>query len=347
MKKRIFTFFIATAFILNAAGFAAADTRSGKKQVNPLLALLPASDIVVSMDAKRFYNSALPQILSGNKSLLDGINAQMDEFKTATGIDPRQFEQVAVGATVKPGSAEDMDLEPVSLARGNFNANSLAALAKYASNNNYREEKIGIRTIYIFSPKALIEKHKAIIKDPSILKVFDDLLPRYSDEIAVTAYDANTLAFGTFERLKLLLNDSAPRVDAALLLAVNRNPNAVMSFAAKFPNGISDFIKLGDDELGRNLNSIRQIAGTIDFTGENILISAAAKTTDAARAEALHQNFSDLLAAGKYFLSGSKNPKNKTYVRMLEGAKVTRSGNEVLLNLLIAQSDVNLLIGAK
>lgn len=347
MKKKFFAFFVAAAFILNAVGFVSADTRSGAKPVNPLLALLPASDVVVSMDAKRFFNSALPQILSGNKGLLADMNAQADEFKTATGIDPRQFEQVAVGATVKQGSGEDMDLEPVSLARGNFNASSLAALAKYASNNTYREEKLGSRTVYIFSPKALIEKHKAVVKNPSLLKTLDDFLPRHSEEVAVTAYDANTLAFGTFERLKLLLTDGAPRVDAALLSAMGRNPNAVMSFAAKFPNGLSGLIKLEDDDLGRNLNSIRQVAGTIDFTGENVSISAAAQTLDVARAEGLNRNLNDLLTAGKYFLSGSKNPKSKSYTRMMESAKITRSGSEVLLNLLIAQSDINLLMGAK
>jgi hypothetical protein len=35
------------------------------------------------------------------------------------------------------------------------------------------------------------------------------------------------------------------------------------------------------------------------------------------------------------------------YARMLENAKITRTGSEVLLNLLIAQNDINLLIGAK
>jgi hypothetical protein len=347
MKKKFFAFFIAAAFILNAAGFVSADTRTAKKQGNPLLALLPASDVVISLDAKRFFNSAVPQILSGNKGLLDEMNAHAEEFKTATGIDPRQFEQVAIGATLNPNSADSMELEPVTLARGNFNASSLAALAKYASNNSYREEKIGSRTIYIFSPKALIEKKRASTKDPSLLKIFDELVPRYSYEVAVTAYDANTLAFGTFERLKLVLTDDTPRVDAALLSAVNRNPNAVMSFAAKFPNGISDFVKLSDDELGRNLNAIRQVAGTVDLTGENVSISAAAKTFDLAHAQGLFTNLTVLRDFGKGVLASSKNPNNKIYARLLENAKITRNGSEVLLDLVIAQSDINLLLGAK
>jgi hypothetical protein len=347
MKKKFFAFFIAAAFILNAVGFVSADTRSVKKQVNPLLALLPASDAVISIDAKRFYNTALPQILSGNKEMLDDIYGEIDEMKRNTGIDVRQFENVAVGIAFNQISATDIDFEPVALARGSFNASSLAALAKYASNNNYREEKVGSRTVYIFSAKELIEKQKTIVKNSVIQKIFDHLLPRASGEVAVAAYDNNTLAFGKLERLKLMLTDEKSRVDAGLLAAVNRNPNAVMSFAAKFPNGISGFIKLSDDELGRNLNSIRRISGNVDVTAENVSVSVAAKTFDIPHAQGLYNNLTVLRDWGTGLLGSSKNANNKIYARLLENAKITRSGSEVLLDLLIAQSDVNLLIGAK
>lgn len=344
MKKRFFAFFILSVFILNAAGFVIADTKPVKKQPNALLALLPASDVVISLDGKRFFESALPQILSGNKEMLDALDAHADEFKTNTGIDIRQFEQIAVGATIKQISDTDTDIEPVALARGNFNANSLPALAKYASSDSYREEKIGNRTVYMFSPKKLIERQKTTVKNSVFQKIIDHLIPRGADEIAVTAYDANTLAFGKFERLTLMLTDAKSRVDANLLAAVNRNPNAVMSFAAKFPNGVSGFIKWGDVQ---NLNAIRRISGSLDVAGENVSISAAAKSFDVAHAEGLRQNLSDAREIGKVLLASSKNPQNKIYARLADSVKITRNGSEVLLDLLIVQSDIDLLIGAK
>lgn len=346
MKKKFFAFLIAATFIVNAVGFVSAGTRAVKKPANPLLALLPASDAVVSLDAKRFFTTAVPQIFSGNKEKLDEINAHAEEFKSATGIDPRQFEQIAVGATLKQTAPGKMDVEPVALVRGTFNASSLAALAKYASNNNYREEKIGARTVYIFSAKDLIEKKKAAVKPGGFEKIIEDLLPGASGEIALTAYDDKTLAFGKFQRLTEMLT-GASRVAPGLLAAVNRNPNAVMSFAVDFPNGISGFIKLGDDELGRSLNSIRRVSGSIDVNAENVSISAAAKTLDVPSAQGLYDNLSELRNFGAGLLAGSKNPNNKVYGRLIESAKITRSGSQVLIDLVVAQSDLNQLAGAK
>lgn len=338
---------IAAALMSNFAALVTADSKSSKKQANALLALLPASDVVISMDGKRFFDTALPQILSGNKETLDEINAHAEDFKKNTGIDPRQFEQIAVGGAIKQNSADDIDIEPVALARGNFDANSLVALAKFASENNYREEKVGARTVYIFSPKKLIEKHRSTVKNPLMQKILNNLLPRFTHEIAITAYDANTLAFGRLERLKLMFTESKSRVSADLMAAVNRNPNAVMNFAASFPNGISGFVKLADDDLGNNLNSIRRISGSIDAAGENFVIAAAAKSVNLAGAQGLHTNLVVLRDFGVGLLGNSKNENNKLYARLIENAKITRNGTEVLLDLSILQSDVNLLLGAK
>ena len=93
MKHRFFAFFIVFTFVLNATGAAFADTKQVKTQ-NALLALLPASDAVVALDAKRFFNVALPQILSGNKEMMDEVNGKIDDFKAKTSIDIRQFEQI-------------------------------------------------------------------------------------------------------------------------------------------------------------------------------------------------------------------------------------------------------------
>lgn len=344
MKHRFFALFIVFTFVLTATVFTFAQTKPNKNQ---LLALLPASDGVVSVDAKRFFDSALPQVLSGNKEMLDEINSRINEFKTNTTIDIRQFDQIAVGVAIKQISADKTKFEPLVLARGSFNANSLLMLAKFAAKETYREEKIGSRIVYIFSPKELIEKNKSAVKSSFVQRILDHLLPRLSGEIAVTAYDNNTLAFGRLERLKLMLDGSKSRVDNNLLALVNRNPNSVVSFAANLPNGTSGFLSLGDDELGQNLDSIRQIYGTADVAGENALVSFTAKTLEAKQAEGLHKNLSDLRELGKMLLGSSKSADKQVYARMLESAKITLKGSEVNFDLQIPQSDINVLIGAK
>lgn len=346
MKNRFFALFIAFTFILNAAGLTLADTKSSKNQ-NQLLALLPASDAVVALDAKRFFGVALPQILSGNKEMLDEINGKIDDFKAKTSIDIRQFEQIAVGVAGRQISATETDFEPVILARGNYTASSLLTLAKFASNGTYKEEKIGSRTVYIFSAKEIIEKNRPTSKSSLLQKILDKILPSLSGETAVTAYDNNTLAFGNLKRLRLMLTDSKSRVDANLLAQASRNPNAVMSFAANLPQGMSSLVDLDNDELGKNLDAIRHINGMMDVSGENTMVSFTAKTLEIKQAETLRQTMTDLCDLGRMLLGGSSGADKKAYARMLEGAKISQKGSEVMLDLQVPQSDINVLIGSK
>ncbi|HEY0428892.1 MAG TPA: hypothetical protein VGC76_14010 [Pyrinomonadaceae bacterium] len=346
MKSKFFALFVACAIVLNTVGAAFADTKSSKTQ-NGLLALLPASDAVVAVDAKRFFNVALPQILSGNKEMLDEINGKIDDFKAKTSIDIRQFEQIAVGVAAKQVSETVTDFEPIVLARGNFRPSSLVTLAKYASSGTYREEKIGNRIVYIFSAKEIVEKNKPSTKSSLIQKVLDKILPHLDGETAVTAYDDNTLAFGKLDRLRLLLTDSKSRVDANLLSLANRHPNAVLSFAANLPKGFSSIIDMDDDELGQSLDAIRQINGMMDVAGENTIVSFTAKTLETKQAETLLKNVTDLREVGKILLGSSKGEDKKVYARMLENIKIARSGSEVTFDLQIPQTDINVLIGAK
>lgn len=345
MKHRFFALFIAFTFILNAVSVTFADTKSNK---NGLLTLLPASDAVVALDGKRFFGVALPQILSGNKEMLDEINGKIDDFKAKTSIDIRQFEQIAVGVASRQISATETDFEPIVLARGNFSASQLLTLAKFASNGTYKEEKIGDRTVYVFSAKEIIEKNKPVAKSSLIQKILDKILPHLAGETAITAYDNNTLAFGKIERLRLMLDSGGKsRVDANLLSLVNRNPNAVMSFAANLPKGLSSLIDLDNDELGKNLDAIRQINGMMDVSGENTMVSFTAKTLEVKQAQELSQTLTDLREVGKILLGSSKGADKKVYSRMLEGAKISQKGSEVIFDLQVAQTDINVLIGAK
>lgn len=349
MKTKIFALFIAFGLVLNFVGTTFADVKKNKnkKRSNELVLLLPASDGVVSLDSKRFFASALPQILSGNKAMLDEVYAKIEEFKANTGIDIRKFDQMAMGITAKEISAEKTDYETITLARGTYGADSLAKLVKFASGDKFREETIGGRTVYVFSAKDLIEKNKPSSQNGQIQKVLNMLLPGISGEMAITAYDNRTLAFGTPEKVRTLLTDSSSRVSADLYNLVSRQPNAIGAFAMNMPKGMSSFIELGDDELGQNIDSIRQMFGYMDVVGVNTMLSVTAKTTDAKRAEGLHTNLLALRDVGKMILGSSKREDQKMYARLLENAKLTRNGTEVSLNLQVPQNDINILIGAK
>ena len=90
--------------------------------------------------------------------VMSDITAKLDELQQRTGIDIRQFESVAAGLAMKAVGPKETDYDPVIIARGTMPAGGLVAVVKLASNGTYKEEKIGTRTVYIFSAKDIAQK---------------------------------------------------------------------------------------------------------------------------------------------------------------------------------------------
>jgi len=339
MKYKFFAFAAACVFVLSGIN-AVAQTKAN----NQLAALLPASDGVITLDVQRLLNEAAPQVLAGKPQMLGNINAKIDEIRNKTGLDARQFDQLVIGVATKQTNTPEVDLEPVFLARGKYNAAALIALAKLASNGKYREEKIGNRAIYVFTGKEIIGQNKPQTKNSWFDKMIDRLVNSLTKEVAVTSLDSNTLAFGSLARVRATFETKA-RVSNEVLSLINRKPNAIMSFGARLPNGLSKFIDLDNDELGRTLDSIRQVSGAIEVA-DGTVVSMTAKTLNAEQAQSLHETLEGLQMLGK-MLVGSKSEDKKVLVRLIDNARITRSLTEVSLDLLVPQSDINILLGVK
>ncbi|MEP7037615.1 MAG: hypothetical protein ABI891_04670 [Acidobacteriota bacterium] len=352
MKNKFFALFVVGAFVLNGIGTIFAKTNSDNKtnQTSQLVALLPASDGIMTLDMQRLLGDALPQILSGNQPMLAKILGQIDEIKTKTGIDARQFQQIAVGVSTKQISAKEVDLEPILLARGTFNAGALLAVAKVASKGKYREEKVGDKTVFVFKIDEMVKKdnaqNKPAAKDSWFDKAIDRMFAGLSRELAVTAYDGNTLAIGSAARVRETLQ-AKTRVNNELLNLVYRKQNVVMSFGANLPNGLSGFVDLDNDELGKNLDAIRQIYGTFDVSGVNSNVALTVKTFKPEQAQNLKDTLDGLQMVGKALLGASKGADKKVYGRMIDNAKISSAGNEIMLNLQVPQTDIDVLIGEK
>lgn len=345
MKNKIFVLFILATFVFGAVAFIFADTKTAQTN-NELAALLPASDMVVTLDAQSLFNEGLPQVLSANPEMLADINGKIDEIKTKTGLDARQFRQVAVGLATKQISAKDVEFEPFILARGNFNPGALVAAAKLASNGKYREEKIGSRTVYIFTVKEMVEQNKPQTNDSYFGKILDKVTKGLSREVAVTAFDDKTVAFGTAARVREAF-EKKTRVGADVLGLVNRSPNAVVNFGGKMPNGMSGLLPFDNDELGKNIDSIRQMSGALNIGDGNATLSMMAKTLKDEQAQGLYDTIDVLRSLGKMALGSNKAADKQVYARMIENAKISRSGSEITFNLQVPQTDINVLIGKK
>lgn len=348
MKSKIFVFLIIAAFVFSAIAFVFSAKTSAKTTAE-LAALLPASEIVITFDAQKTFNTALPQILSANQEMLGKINDSIDGVKNRIGIDARQFEQIAVGAKTTQINAQTTELEPFVLARGTFNATQLITAAKLFSKGKYTEEKIGNRIIYIFKPETAAQTGTtAPTKSNSMMnKVLGSLLKNLSKEIAVTVYDDNTLAFGTIARVREAFGTNKSRVSQEILTLANKNSNAVLNFGGKMPKGMGALLPLDNDEIGKTIDAVNQFSGSLDIADGKSNLFVAAKTLKQEDAVQLYDTIDAMRSLGKMFLSGNKNADKQVYARMLENANVTRTGTEVSLSLEVPQSDIDVIVGKK
>ncbi len=341
--KKVFAPICALAFVIGAYQL---NSNQVEARGNDLAVMLPESEGVVILDSKRLVTDALPQVLSSNSHVLGKIDFEIDKFKAKTGLDLRNFDNVAIGLNYKE-IAGKTEFDAVVLARGSVDTGSLEAVARTASDGNFRTETVESRKLYIFSAKKLIDSNRLGRARGTFLEgVISKLFNGLSDEVALTAYDSTTVALGSYERVKATISNS-PRISNELLGLLDRKPTALANLGMTFPTGMSQFLELEDDELGANLDSIREMQASIDINDGTTSISVAAKSAEAAKAENLAFTLKALkgLAAGVF--RENKNADKQAYSRMLENVEVSHNDKHIFVDVSVAKSDLDVIIGKK
>jgi hypothetical protein len=344
MTRKMLSIVTLLLLLLNAAGLTLATPRkkpTPARQTSPLVAKLPASDAVAVLDARRIFDQALPQILASKQDLLTKINGHLAEMQTKTGIDIRRFDSVVVGANIKHGTGKNFDLDPVVLARGTMNAGSLIAAAKLGTNAGYREEKLGERTIYIFTPKSIADKNLPSSTSPGVSAAVNHV----PAEMAVATLDANTLVFGSPARVRETL-EARTTVAPEITSLLSPRAASVFTFAARVPPGVQNLLPMDNDELGKTIESIKFLYGWTDVTAAGASMNVTAKTANGESAQSLYDTVAFLQQLGKGMLGSSKKPQNAVYARLIDNAKVTKTGSDIALDLNVAQSDIDILLAS-
>jgi hypothetical protein len=296
-----------------------------------MLSSLPASDAVMLIDLQRLLRDAMPRVLDQTK--LAQANAEIEKFKTRTGIDPRSFDHVAVGMRFNSLPGGMTKVNTVALAYGTFNAGALVAAGRIATNGKYTEEKYNGATIYDFDLNEQV-------------KLFGLFNIKVS-HLGVSALDTHTLAIGdpAIVRAAIDAYKGGGRVNSELVQLATRSPNALMGFGANLPQFLTQGLSLPNDEIARNLASVRQVYGSVGATDGGFDSLLIARTENADQAKGL----SDTIYALKQFaplISGRLNgAKAKLAENALESLKVTSQGNELQIRLALAQTDLNTLMG--
>jgi hypothetical protein len=303
-------------------------TRSTKPATSGLLAALPPSDAVATIKVNRVIDEALPKLLAENPAMVASINDELAKFKTQTGLDPRSFDEVAVGIKYVFPSEGVTRLRTVALARGTFNAAALVAAGRLAANGKYVEENYQGKKIYIFT----LDRQ---------MKLFG-LLDLRIRELAVTSVDGNMLAVGDPEAVRGAIDSARTKTYAnpELVSLAGQDPGAIMGFGGNLSEGLMESLRVSNPGVARELTAVRKFYGSLGMTNADLELMVAARTVDSYSAKNLGDSVEGLKALAGFFI-GRLTPAKESLARAaLNNLKVTTQGNELQIRTAVAQSQV-------
>lgn len=359
--RTIISTFIAAILIFTNFSFAVSANPKlraiNRAKTNQLVAMLPESEAVVTVDIKRLFGEAMPIMLSSKPTMVADISSKIEQMRASTGVDIRKFDLVVAGVNAKRIETKVEDKvsstfipEAVMIARGEVDSAAVINAAKTASDNKYKEESLGGKIIYVFSAKDIAEKIKEkVAKDTTANKVentekLNKILGMDISDMAISAVDANTIAFGNVERVRAAV-EGKTKMSSQVTSLLNRKQFSIINFAAKSPAGISDLLPIENDDLGKSIESIRYAFGNMDVVENNAVFGVTAKTQQSTHAQGLFDTLDVFQALGKMLLGSSKRPDQQLYARLLEQAKLSRSGTEVSLDIQVPKADMDILMG--
>jgi hypothetical protein len=331
--KKVLGSSIALAFVLAAL---CSGVGSGLAQRKPvikpgppadILSYLPPSDGVALIDVRRLMNETLPRIMAGDPAKLVIANAEIEKFKTRTGIDPRSFDRVVLGIRYMYPTPGVTKLETVAIARGTFDTRALAAAARIAANGKYREEKYRGATILIIT-----------VKDQ--MKLFGVWEMRIN-ELAVCAVDPHSLAIGTVPNVRAAIEAGLKgRGGADLAALATRDPKAVIGFGANVPKELLASLNVGNDTIAKDANSIRQVYGSMGSTETDVSIMLVARTDSAESASNLNDTVTGLKQLGGLFIGRMAPARRALAQSALDNLKITTRGTEVEIRTQVAAANL-------
>lgn len=336
MKRTLLTLAIVSIALISQLN-AQAQTRgrSAAPAAPTLMASLPESDAVVQIKVKRLLSEAMPRILAGNPAKLSEVNASIERFKERTGLDPRMFEQVALGVHYTYPAEGVTKVQTVALANGSFNPAAMVAAGRIAANGKYREEKYQDKTIYIFT----------LDENLKLLGLFNLKI----GELAATPLDGTLLALGDPIGIRKLIeaSSSRKRANAELIALANRDPNAVIGFGSNVTEQLIGNLDIGNAPFAGDLRALRQVYGSVGTTENDMQLFIGARAKNAEAAKSLSDNLEGLKQLGAVLvgmgrLSGAKGVLAKS---ALANMQILSQANELQIRTTVAQAEIGPLFG--
>ena len=333
MKTRLLTAAIILVALFQLEAGAQTRPRNTAPPAPTLMSSLPQSDAVVHVKMKQLLSEATPRILAGSPAKLSEVNASIDRFKDRTGLDPRMFQEVALGVRFTYPSEGVTKAQTVALANGTFSAAAMVAAGRVASNGKYREEKFQDKTLYIFT----------VDENLKLLGLFDVRI----GELAAAPLDTNTLALGNPAAVRSVINAarSRKRPNAELIALASRDPNAVIGFGSNISEQLIANLDIGNAPIGADLRTLRQVYGSVGTTESDLQLFIAARAVNAEAAKNLGDTLEGLKQFGALFVGRLSGAKGVLAKSALANMKILADANELQIRTTVAQAEVGPLLG--
>jgi hypothetical protein len=294
---------------------------------------LPESDAVAHVKVKQLLNEAMPRILANNPAKLAEVNANIDKFKDRTGLDPRMFEQVALGIRYTYPSEGVTKVQTVALANGSFSAAAMVAAGRIATNGKYREEKYHDKTVYIFTLEENIK----------MLGVFDFKI----GELAAAPLNNNVLALGDPAAVRGAIDASrsGKQANAELIALASRDPNAIIGFGSNMTEQLVENLDIGNAPIAADLKTLRQVYGSVGTTASDLQLFLGARAVNAEAARSLSDTLDGLKQLGAFFVGRLSGAKGVLAKSALSNLTIVANANELQLRTSVAQAEIGPLLG--
>ena len=307
--------------------------RTSAQQASNLLSSLPESDAVAQIRVRRLLNEVMPRLLAGNPAKLAQANADIDQFKTRTGVDPRTFEQIALSVRYSYPSDGITKLQTVGLAKGSFNPGAMVAAGRLAANGKYREEKYQGKTIYVF----------ILDQEVKFLGIFGFKVR----QLAASPLDANTLAIGDPQSVRSAIDVGRGRkhANAELIALASRDPDAIIGFGSNVSAALLNNLDIGNASIANDLAAVRQLYGSVGTTEKDVELFVGARTVNADSARNLGDTLEGLKQFGGLFINRLTGAKGILAKSALTNLRIATQANELQIRTAVAQAEIGPLMG--
>ncbi len=321
-----------------------------------LLSQLPDSDFILYADAQRVLTDIVPNLLMTRPEDRARFEADLDRFQKDAGFDPRTIDAVAVGVNLN-SSQRASDHDFAIIARGRFDANATidagfnAAIKRRPGSIERQSQQYEGRTIYLLAPVAqrqamsvpqTDETGAPILPPKSVSGEEQNRAATQDRSMAFVALDPNTIAFGYLKSVRATIdaNMGKGRVTDELVQLATRTPNAAVSFSGSLtPEMVKNF-RIGHSKAEESVASIRQVYGAFNVNGNNAEAFINLRTEAAEQAQQIGTMLKFLKFASSFSRERGAGSKGRSLEALTKDLNIETVGNEVQINLKLAQADL-------